>query len=189
MNRNYHPIVDFAYYASIISFAMIFLNPFCIAASLLSGICHSAMLGKKNTYVIWIFFAAAIINPVFNHEGVTILFYMPNGNPFTLEAVLYGAAAAAVLVSVILHFSCFNEIFTSDKLLYLFSKISPSVSLVMSMTLRFVPEFGRSIEKISAADLAARGRQKGIIERAKSGVRILSAAISQGLENSVETEK
>ena len=33
---------------------------------------------------------AALVNPAFNHAGVTILIYLPSGNPLTLESILYG---------------------------------------------------------------------------------------------------
>ncbi len=187
MNRNYHPTVDFAYFAFVTGFTVFFMNPVCVAASLLSGICHSLLLGRKNGYVIWVFLAAAFANPLFNHEGATVLFYLPNGNPFTFEAMLYGLSAAAVLAAVILHFSCFNGIFTSDKLLYLFARVSPSLSLVVSMTLHFVPEFRINIRKIADAGAAAGYKEQGLLKEAKKGVHILSAAISQSLENSIET--
>ncbi len=58
---------------------------------------------------------AALVNPAFNHEGATILTYLPSGNPLTLESMLYGAAAAVMLASVVLWFSSFNEVITSDK--------------------------------------------------------------------------
>ena len=40
---------------------------------------------------------AALINPAFNHEGATLLTYLPSGNPLTLESILYGLAAGARL--------------------------------------------------------------------------------------------
>ena len=66
----------------------------------------------------------ALINPIFNHEGVTILGYLPSGNPVTQESVIYGICAALMIVSVICHFSCYNEVMTSDKFIYIFGKIS-----------------------------------------------------------------
>ncbi|MBE7055615.1 MAG: energy-coupling factor transporter transmembrane protein EcfT, partial [Ruminococcaceae bacterium] len=38
----------------------------------------------------------ALINPAFNHEGVTILYYLPGGNPLTLESVYYGFLSATM---------------------------------------------------------------------------------------------
>jgi energy-coupling factor transport system permease protein len=39
----------------------------------------------------------AWLNPLFNHAGVTLLFYLPGGNPVTLESMVYGLAAATML--------------------------------------------------------------------------------------------
>ena len=71
--------------------------------------------------------AMALINPAFNHEGVTIIDYLPSGNPLTLESIIYGLCAAIMIVSVICHFSCYNEVMTSDKFIYLFGKIIPAI--------------------------------------------------------------
>ena len=70
---------------------------------------------KRILYTLPLFLAAALINPAFNHAGVTVLTYFPNGNPLTEESIFYGAFAAALLLSVICWFSCFNEVMTSDK--------------------------------------------------------------------------
>ena len=61
----------------------------------------------------------ALINPAFSHQGVTILTYLPSGNPLTLESILYGIYAAFLLITVIAWFSCFNAVMTSDKFMYL----------------------------------------------------------------------
>ncbi len=44
------------------------------------------------------------MNLAFNHEGATILAYLPSGNPLTLESIAYGFAAAAMLAAVVLWF-------------------------------------------------------------------------------------
>ena len=84
---------------------------------------------------------AALVNPAFNHEGATILTYLPSGNPLTMESMFYGVAAAVMLASVVLWFSSYNEVMTSDKFVYLFGRIIPALSLVLSMALRFIPKF------------------------------------------------
>lgn len=61
-----------------------------------------------------------------------------NGNPITLEAILYGVFIGAMLIAVMYWFSCFNYIMTSDKLLLL-GNVSPKISLVISSALRFIP--------------------------------------------------
>ncbi len=40
---------------------------------------------------------------------------------------------------VIQWFSCYNKVMTSDKFIYLFGRLIPALSLILSMALRFVP--------------------------------------------------
>ena len=64
-----------------------------------------------------------LVNPVFNHEGMTILTYFPWDNPLTLESIVYGIASAFLLSSTVLWFSSFNAVITSDKVVFLFGRI------------------------------------------------------------------
>jgi energy-coupling factor transport system permease protein len=133
--------------------------------------------------------AAALINPAFNHEGGTILAYLPGGNPLTLESALYGAASAVTLISVINWFSCFNVVMTSDKFIYLSGRALPAASLILSMSLRLVPRFKAQIKEIeNARKCIGRGAGSGTpLQRARGGMLILSVMVSWALENSIET--
>lgn len=193
--KTYHPIVNFTYFLLVIGFSCVFMHPSCLAISLLSAFLYSVMLkGKKAVrtnliYMIPMLIFAALINPAFNHEGVTIIKYLPGGNPLTLESVIYGLAAAVMLVSVICWFSCYNEIMTSDKFIYLFGRIIPSLSLIISMTLRFIPKFSAQL-KVVANSQRCMGRDisnGSIIQRAKHGLSILSIMTTWALENAIET--
>ena len=130
--KTYHPIVNFLYFVLVIGFSCFFMHPVCLAVSLLCGFVYSVMLkGKKAVktnliYMLPMLVVMALVNPLFNHEGVTIIKYLPSGNPLTAESILYGICAAAMIASVICHFSCYNEIMTSDKFMYLFGKIIPA---------------------------------------------------------------
>ena len=132
---------------------------------------------------------AALINPAFNHEGITIVGYLPSGNPLTFESIAYGIAAAIMIVSVICWFSCYTEIMTSDKFIYLFGRIIPSMSLIISMTLRFVPKFSAQLKVVTNAQRCmGRDVSNGsIIQRAKHGLLILSMMTTWALENAIET--
>ena len=44
------------------------------------------------------------------------------------------------MASVVVWFSCYNEIITSDKFLYIFGKTFPSIALMISMVLRLIPK-------------------------------------------------
>lgn len=193
--KTYHPIVNFTYFVFVIGFSCFFMHPIALCISLVSGFIYSVMLkGKKAIktnliYILPIILMTALINPAFNHEGVTIIEYLPNGNPLTLESIVYGICAAVMIVSVICHFSCYNEVMTSDKFIYLFGKIIPSMSLIISMTLRFVPKFSSQLKTVANAQRCmGRDVSNGsIIQRAKHGLNILSIMTTWSLENAIET--
>ena len=193
--KTYHPIVNFVYFVFVIGFSCVFLHPACLCISLLGGFTYSVMLkGKKQVktnliYMLPMLVAMTLINPAFNHEGVTIIEYLPSGNPLTLESIIYGLCAAMMIVSVICHFSCYNEVMTSDKFIYLFGKIIPAMSLIISMTLRFVPKFLTQLKVVTNAQRCmGRDVSNGsIIKRAKNGLNILSIMTTWSLENAIET--
>lgn len=190
-----HPVICFTYFAFVIGFSMFIMNPVCIAIALFCSAVNAVYLnGNKAVklslvYLLPMILSVIIINPLFNHRGKTILGYFPWGNPLTLESIAYGIAAAVLLSSTILWFSCFNSIITSDKLVYLFGRIIPSLSLVLSMALRFVPKFSAQMKAVRTAQKTiGRDITNGkLIARIKNGIRILSVMISLSLENAIDT--
>ena len=193
--KTYHPIVNFIYFVFVIGFSCFFMHPAYLGISLISGFTYSVMLkGRKAIkmnliYMIPMLIFMGLMNPMFNHKGLTIITYLPSGNPLTMESIIYGICAATMLVSVICHFSCYNEVMTSDKFIYLFGKIIPAMSLVISMTLRFVPRFAAQLKVIiNAQKCMGRDVSKGnILKRAKNGLNIMSIMTTWALENAIET--
>lgn len=193
--KAYHPFAGLLYFSLVIVLSCVLYHPVFVAISLCCGAVYSVMLGGRRRlrfifiFILPLMMAAALINPAFNHGGITILTYLPSGNPLTLESILFGIAAAGVLASVICHFYNMGEIMTSDKLIYLFGRLSPALSLVLSMTLRFVPRLRFQLKEITAAQRAiGRDRSGGsLLCRAKNGIRILSAMLSLSLERSIDT--
>lgn len=193
--KTYHPIVNFTYFIFVIGFSCFFMHPMCSVISLVSGFTYSVMLKGKKTiktnliYMLPMALVMMLVNAVFNHEGITVLEYLPDGNPLTLESMLYGLSAAGMILSVIYHFSCYNEVMTSDKFIYLFGKCIPSLSLIISMTLRFVPNFVTQLKiVVNAQKCMGRDVSHGsLIKRAKNGLNILSVMTTWALENAIET--
>ncbi|MFB0920849.1 MAG: energy-coupling factor transporter transmembrane component T [Oscillospiraceae bacterium] len=191
----YHPIVNFIYFGLVLVFSMTFTHPACLAVSLSCAVAYSLYLNGRRAvrfnlkYMIPVFVLFALMNPAFSHEGVTILTYLPGGNPLTLESVVYGLSAAAMLITVIIWFSCYNAVMTSDKFIYLFGRIIPSMSLILSMTMRFVPKFKAQIKTVSNAQKCAGRDASGgsLRERIKNGITILSILVTWALENAVDT--
>ncbi|TDL48137.1 energy-coupling factor transporter transmembrane protein EcfT [Paenibacillus dendritiformis] len=191
----YHPVVNFIFFAVMFTFSMIFMHPVFQALSLVSAVVYSIQLTGKRAvrfqliYLLPLVIVMAAMNPLFHHAGVTILFYLRSGNPITLESILYGAAAACMFVTVILWFSCYNAVMTSDKFIYLFGKVWPALSLVFAMALRFVPRYIGQI-KIIAKTQQCIGRdvsQGHLVQRARNGLAIVSIMTTWALENAIDT--
>lgn len=190
----YHPLINFIYFTAVIVFSMIFVHPICLVTSLLCSVMYSIILNGKKALkfiamLLPLMLISALINPAFNHEGVTVIAYLPSGNPLTLESILYGIVAASMVATVICWFSCFNKIMTSDKFIYLFGRIIPSLSLILSMTFRFVPKFKEQVQEVSNAQKSmGRDSSEGsVFARVKNSIRILSAVITWSLENAIDT--
>lgn len=191
----YHPAVNFLYFAMVLLCTMFLMHPISLGISLLCAVAYCVNLGGKKAlknclcFTLPVMLLAAVLNPLFNHEGVTILLYLPTGNPLTLESILYGAAAAVMLGAVILWFSCYSSVMTSDKFVYLFGRTVPALSLVFSMTLRFVPRFKAQLKIVNQAQkcLGRDTANGSLFQRLRNTVTILSIMVTWSLENAIET--
>lgn len=191
----YHPLVGFLYFGLIIFFGCALSHPVCLLISFTCAVIYYVKLqGAKATGLLFkgvlpLLLLTVIINPAFSHAGVTVLYRLPTGNPLTLESILYGVAAAFSLSAVVIWFACFSVTVTSDKFVYLFGRFAPSLSLLLSMTLRFVPRFKAQLDAVREAQ-SALGRDTengGVIKRLKNALACFSAVITWSLENAVET--
>ena len=190
-----HPTVNFIFFAFVLVLSMFVMNPVCLALSLVCAFVNAVYLNGIKTvklclkFILPMVLLVVLINPVFNHQGVTILTYFPWDNPLTLESIVYGIASATLLSSVVLWFSVFNSVITSDKLVYLFGRIIPSLSLVLSMSLRFVPKFSAQFKNVrNAQRCIGRDISDGsAVNRIKNGIRIISIMLSWSMENAIET--
>ncbi|MEA4893702.1 MAG: energy-coupling factor transporter transmembrane component T [Oscillospiraceae bacterium] len=191
----YHPVVNFIWFVAVIAFSMLSMHPVTQLTALACAAFYSARLtGGKAVrgslkYLLPLMLLTAALNPIFNHEGATILVWLPSGNPLTLEAILYGLAAAVMLATVVEWFVCFNRVICSDKFVYLFGRVLPVLGLLLSMTLRFVPFLSARIKAAAEAQKAlGRDVSSGsLLKRMRLGLKILSAAVTWSLESAIET--
>ena len=191
----YHPLVNFLYFSLVLGFSMALNHPLAQGISLFCAILYGVQTeGKKAVlfafrWCLPILLLTAFMNPAFNHEGKTILLYFPTGNPLTLESILYGFSSGAMIVTVMLWFLSFNRVITSDKFIYLFGRIIPAMSLVLSMTLRFIPKFKAQMDQvIDAQKSIGRNISEGSLwHRTKIAVTVLSIMVTWALENAIET--
>ena len=134
-----------------------------------------------------LFLILALANPLISHNGRTVLFVL-NNNPVTLEALLYGVNSAASMVGALYWLFCFTQMMTSEKLLYITGRLSPKLSLVLSMALRSVPMYKAQAKKISGAQKAmGLFSDDNIIDDIRGNLRIFSALATWALENGIIT--
>ena len=183
----YHPTINFLYYALVLLFSMCLMHPVYLAISLTGALAYDIYLkGRKAVRfavmgLLPMAAVAALVNPAFNHEGQTILTYLPGGNPLTLESMFCGVAAAVMLASVVLWFSSYNEVMTSDKFVYLFGRVIPALSLVLSMALRFIPKFKSQMDVVAEAQSCiGRDTKTGsVIRRVSNAIKIFSIMVTR----------
>ena len=192
---DYHPFINLIYFLAVISFSLVLTHPLAQGISLVCAVVYAVSIsGKKSVifllkYCLPMVLLTAFINPAFNHEGATILLYFPNGNPLTLESILYGFSSGVMIITILMWFSSFNRVMTTDKFIYLFGKVIPALSLVLSMSLRFVPKFKSQMQTVTEAQRSiGRDVSNGsLFERTKTAIHIFSIMITWSLENAIET--
>lgn len=192
-----HPILNFFYFIVVLGMTMFVQHPIFMIISFAGAISYAIWLnGARKVLKMNLLFTlpclliTALINPLLNHYGVTPLLYIESsGNWITLEALVYGLVLGAILFIVVLWFSCYNKVMTSDKFIYLFGKVIPALSLMLSMALRFVPQFAdqmrviRSGQKCVGMDVS-NGK---LLKKVRYGLNMLSILITWALENAIET--
>ena len=188
----YHPAVNMLYISAALLFLMLSFHPVYLGISLMCGSIYSIYLNGfdsfKRTFLFTfiIFTFVAVINPLFNHQGTTLLFYAL-GNPVTLESVAFGIASGCMLASMFIWFTCYNAIMTNEKFLYLFGKPLPAAALMISMITRLIPVTRYRLKGILDSQKAMGMPVKTIKQKISLGVRVSSILMSWTMENSIET--
>lgn len=188
-----HPLVNLVYFALVLAFTMFLSHPAVLGLGLLLAALlalHCAGWQKflrQLAMVLPVMLFAAVINPLVSHQGVTVLFRLPSGNAFTLEALLYGVSAAVRLGTALLWFVGWNAVMTSDKFVYLFGRVIPSLALTISMGLRFVPRLLRRTREVAQAQKALLPEESGLLAKVRRAGRVVSIVITWALENALDT--
>ena len=174
-------------------FGAVIKHPAYIAVSLAAGGAYYIMLNgrrgllKTVGFLPLVVFIAAV-NPVFNTRGDTVLFEL-FGRPYTLEALRYGAATAAMFAATLLWCGCTFRVMGKEKLIFVTSRAAPTASLLTVMVLRLIPDVAAGARRAGysrrALGKGASGGSRG--RRIKSGCESLGALISRELERGVTT--
>lgn len=190
-----HPVVQMLYWLIILLTTVFLMHPVFLGLSFLGAFLFG-VLQKGLKKMLWtygcktlpFFVLVACMNPAFNHYGVTELFRLKTG-PVTLEAIVYGMALSFVLYISVLWFSSFHAVMTTDRFVYLFGRLSPDISLVLSMAMRFVPRFTRQLKRIRMGQRCMGRDMEGqpLLQKARMGVREISMLLTWGLESGIDT--
>ena len=194
MNRfeEYNPITVAVIFIMILGISMFFVNPALQILSLLGAICYEAVRRSKKRprmylWYIALFLILTLVNPLVSHNGVTVLFIL-NNNPITLESLYFGANSGIMIVAAVLWLHIFSEITTSDRLLYLTGGLSPKVSLILSMAVRYVPLFRKQAAKVeNSAKAIGQFTEDNIPDKIKAKLQVFSCMVTWALENGIIT--
>ncbi|PGS80935.1 ABC transporter permease [Bacillus thuringiensis] len=189
-----HPFVNFFYYIGVMILCTVCLHPLFLIGAIVLIIMLNVMQGNSEKIrkmlpsTIVFFFMVILFNSLLTHRGRTTLFWLGDSR-IKLEAIMFGIVMGLLLVAVMFTFASYNDIMSSHKFLYLFSRISPKVALLTMITVRFVPLFIRRLKKITLVQ-KTKGVQVdsgSIIERVKNGMQLLQVLLICSLEDALQT--
>ena len=184
------PGVNFIYFAAVIFGMICFKHPIFLLISFGCAFVYSIKRnGLKallfNIAVLPFVVAFALYYSSYTHFGVTVLDQNMIGNNMTLESLVYGFVLGITAAGVCIWFSCVYSVFTTDKVVYLFGKVSPRLSLFLAILLRMVPRIKKEARRINTAQRGiGRGVNQGsIFQRLHNCIRIFSMLITWTIDS------
>ena len=180
-----HPAVNLIYFAAVIFGMLSFQHPVFLAVSFLCTFAYSLKRNRGKALVFNLCLlpcvvAFALYYASFHHFGKTVLWQNHIGNNMTLESFVYGNVLGLQVAGFLIWMSCVYSVFSSDKVVYLFGRVSPRLSLFLAILLRMVPRIKGEAKRIHTARKGlGRGIDQGNLwQRIKNGIRIFSMLIS-----------
>lgn len=185
-----HPAINFIYFAAVIAGMILFQHPIFLAISLVCAFAYSVKRNHGRALVFnlcLIPFAIlfAFYYSSYNHFGVTNLRQNFIGNQLTLESLVYGLVLGFIVAGVLMWMSCVHSVFCTDKVVYLFGRVSPRLSLFLAILLRLFPRIKTQTKRIHTAQQAiGRGINQGsLFARLRNLIRIVSMLITWTIES------
>lgn len=162
-----HPAVNFLFFAAVIYGSVAFQHPVFLAISCLCAFAFSMKRNGKravifNLCLLPLVVCFALYYSSYHHFGVTVLKQNFIGNNLTVESFVYGMVTGLRAAAVCMWLSCLFRVVSSDKVLYLFGRVSPRLSLFLTILLRFIPRIGPGGKKNQPGSEGHRpGKQSG----------------------------
>ncbi|MGN0650685.1 MAG: energy-coupling factor transporter transmembrane component T [Oscillospiraceae bacterium] len=148
-----HPLCAFAYMLCVAGITIATRHPVMLGFSAVGAIALLAYSGRSIAAYPIMALVTAVINPIFSHNGATVLFFAGN-IAVTAEAFVYGALFGVMLACVTAWSVIGSAILSSDKWIWLFGRIAPAAGLTLSCAMRFVPLFAGRVREFSQVQKA-----------------------------------
>ena len=185
-----HPAVNLIYFAAVLVGMITFRHPVFLMISFLCAFAYSIKRnGRKGLIfdlcLLPLIVAFALYYSSYTHFGMTVLRQNLVGNNMTLESLIYGFVLGMIVAGSCIWFSCVFSVFTTDKVVYLFGKVSPRLSLFLAILLRMVPRIKKEAKRINMAQQGiGRGVNQGTVwQRLRNGIRIFSMLITWTIDS------
>ena len=185
-----HPAVNLIFFAAVVASMITFQHPVFLVISFLCAFAYSV---KRNGWKAVVFnlcllpfvVAFALYYSSYTHFGMTVLYQNMVGNNMTLESLVYGAVLGVIGAGVCMWFSCVFSVFTTDKVVYLFGKVSPRLSLFFAIALRMIPRIKKEAKRINMAQQGiGRGANQGNLwQQIRNSLRIFSMLITWTIDS------
>ncbi len=163
-------------------------NPFYLTLLAAVAAVNFDLLGRRSSlavhwqplirFTLFLSLMPLLFNPLFVHEGETVLFHLPTwrwfadpegrvalltlGGPVTLEALTYGAIRGMSLICIILTFATFNILANPSYLLRSLPKSMYQMGVVTSIAVSFVPQMTLALRDIREAQMVRGHRFRGV---------------------------
>lgn len=150
---NFHPAVLLCQFISILLTVMFTFNPVIQITSVIGAVLCMITIGqadklKKNLkYYMIIFIIVCLTNPLFSQYGQTILIKY-KFIVITFESLMYGAGLGINIIGVIIWCQAYSFMISTEKYMALFKGKSPKISLILAVTLRYIPMLRRRWKEI-----------------------------------------
>ena len=184
-----HPAVNFIFFAVVIAAAAVFTQPVFAALAYICAFIYSVKRGGKKALIFDLVLIPLIVifgyyYSVYTHFGVTVMSFNFVGNRMTLESLLFGFLIGIRAAAIIMWFSCVHSVFSADKVVYLFGRVSPRLSLFLSILLRMVPRIKIEAKRIDTAQkgIGLGHSQGNFFRRVRNCIRIFSMMITWTIE-------
>lgn len=169
-----HPLLGLMYFAAVLAGTLLFSQPVFLLLSLLCALGRLLRLrGRRVLPGAALLLLAALLYALwyglYHHFGLTTLWENAIGNPITLEALACGLHRGLTAAAVLLWLLCLQASTSADRVVWLFGRLSPHLSLFFSILLGTLPRLRARSRQLRAARLGL-GRSPSPLQRGREAL-------------------